>query len=69
MKIPEIDYMLAPGKVLEYKFVKTFDEAKTYPFFILHTSGSMGLPKPIVFTHGWVTCLDAQDDLPVYRWI
>jgi hypothetical protein len=58
IEVPELDYMLAPGKVREYKFTKTD------PFFILHTSGSTGLPKPIVLTHGWVTCLDAQNNLP-----
>ncbi|TRX88461.1 hypothetical protein FHL15_010651 [Xylaria flabelliformis] len=37
-----------------YPYTKTFPEAKSEPFVVLHTSGSTGLPKPIVQTHGTV---------------
>ncbi|KAI9046454.1 hypothetical protein LZ554_009203 [Drepanopeziza brunnea f. sp. 'monogermtubi'] len=62
--VPEIDQLLAEGEVKEYPFTKTFDEARLDPFCILHTSGSTGLPKPIVLRHGWATVLDAQGGSP-----
>ncbi|KAI1147213.1 hypothetical protein F4825DRAFT_471765 [Nemania diffusa] len=40
-----------------YPYTKTFSEAKGEPFVILHTSGSTGLPKPIIQTHGTVSAL------------
>ncbi|KAI1212601.1 putative NRPS-like enzyme [Annulohypoxylon truncatum] len=30
---------------------KTFDQARWDPLFIIHTSGSTGLPKPMIWTH------------------
>ncbi|KAI0883762.1 putative NRPS-like enzyme [Annulohypoxylon maeteangense] len=34
---------------------KTFDQTRWDPFFIVHTSGSTGLPKPLIWTHESVT--------------
>jgi acyl-coenzyme A synthetase/AMP-(fatty) acid ligase len=34
--------------VKPYPYTKTFSEAKDEPFLVLHTSGSTGLPKPIM---------------------
>ncbi|KAI0547682.1 hypothetical protein F4679DRAFT_553684 [Xylaria curta] len=46
-------YGNAEGK--PYPYTKTFQEAKSEPFVVLHTSGSTGLPKPITQTHGTVS--------------
>lgn len=35
----------------EYAYKKSFDEARKDPLVVLHTSGTTGLPKPIVWTH------------------
>jgi hypothetical protein len=37
IEVPEVSEMLVEGKVREYKFSKTFDEAKNDPFLILHS--------------------------------
>jgi len=58
--VPDLSEMLAPGDDPHYDFNKTFEQAKKDPFVILHTSGSTGLPKPIVLTHGWFSTLDSQ---------
>ncbi|KAI8945650.1 hypothetical protein F4801DRAFT_114075 [Xylaria longipes] len=42
-----------------YPYTKTFSEAKAEPFVVLHTSGSTGLPKPIIQTHGTVSAVSA----------
>ena len=36
-----------------YEFKKTFDEAKNEPLIVLHTSGTTGFPKPVIWTHDW----------------
>ena len=43
-----------------YEYNKTFEEAAHDPFIIVHTSGSTGLPKPIILYHGGVATLDCQ---------
>ncbi|KAI0436821.1 hypothetical protein F4803DRAFT_566532 [Xylaria telfairii] len=42
-----------------YPYKKTLSEAKDEPFVVLHTSGSTGLPKSVIQTHGLVSMLDA----------
>ncbi|KAI0384450.1 putative NRPS-like enzyme [Hypomontagnella monticulosa] len=34
-----------------FPFDKTFEQARWDPLFIVHTSGSTGLPKPLIWTH------------------
>jgi acyl-coenzyme A synthetase/AMP-(fatty) acid ligase len=47
LKVPSIHDLLN-GKTSPYPFTKTFEEAKHEPFLVLHTSGSTGMPKPIL---------------------
>ncbi|KAI0973640.1 hypothetical protein F4678DRAFT_486821 [Xylaria arbuscula] len=46
-----------------YPYTKTFSESKAEPFVVLHTSGSTGLPKPIIQTHGTVSALSAFSNI------
>lgn len=39
----------------DYPYEKSYEEAKDEPIFILHTSGSTGIPKPLTYTHRFVT--------------
>lgn len=34
-----------------YPFRKTFEEARSEPLVVVHTSGTTSLPKPIIYTH------------------
>ena len=34
-----------------YHYHKSFAEARKEPFFVVHTSGTTGRPKPVVFSH------------------
>lgn len=34
---------------------KSFEDAKTDPIFILHTSGSTGIPKPLIYTNEFIS--------------
>ncbi|KAI1739540.1 hypothetical protein F4680DRAFT_466372 [Xylaria scruposa] len=54
-------YGNAEGK--PYPYTKTFPEAKSEPFVVLHTSGSTGLPKPIIQTHSTISVLLAFSNI------
>ena len=53
LEVPSINELLE-GKARPYPYAKTFEEAKHEPLLVLHTSGTTGLPKPLVWTHDWV---------------
>ena len=48
-----------------YPYNKTWEEAALEPLVVLHTSGSTGLPKPIVVTHKTLAAQDAFSAAPL----
>ncbi|EXJ86687.1 hypothetical protein A1O3_03640 [Capronia epimyces CBS 606.96] len=67
MALPELLELLAEAEekdVPPYPYLKTFDEARQDPFVVLHTSGSTGLPKPIIVPNGSPATVDAHHLLP-----
>lgn len=44
-----------------------FEEARWDPLVVLHTSGSTGIPKPIVCRQGMIAISDAYHDLPEWQ--
>ncbi|KAB8226591.1 hypothetical protein BDV33DRAFT_197585 [Aspergillus novoparasiticus] len=48
-----------------YPFIKTFAEAEDDVAFIIHSSGTTGMPKPVPLTHGFVATLDSVGFLPI----
>lgn len=63
--IPELEDLLwAKDEPPHYPFTKTFEEAKNDPFLVLHTSGSTGMPKPIIESHGYTTIIDTHFHIP-----
>ncbi|KAK6220575.1 putative NRPS-like protein biosynthetic cluster [Pestalotiopsis sp. IQ-011] len=50
LKVPSVAELLM-RRHDAYHFTKTFQELQHSPFVIMHTSGTTGLPKPIVWTH------------------
>lgn len=65
LEISSLQHWLEAGALVQaYPYMKTFAEAKSDPFVVLHTSGSTGMPKHIVQTHGTLAPLDAFTALP-----
>jgi acyl-CoA synthetase (AMP-forming)/AMP-acid ligase II len=49
--MPDLEYLLDDIPSEHFPYEKTFAEAKNHPIMVVHTSGSSGLPKPVVWTH------------------
>jgi acyl-coenzyme A synthetase/AMP-(fatty) acid ligase len=69
LKVPELEACLKEQTVEPVEWRKSWEEARHLPWIVVHTSGSTGLPKPIVHTHQMMTTfeatelmLDASDD-------
>jgi long-subunit acyl-CoA synthetase (AMP-forming) len=39
---------------VHFPFDKTFETARSEPLVVVHTSGTTGAPKPLIWTHDWV---------------
>ena len=52
LRVPEVEEMLL-GDHPHYPFEKTFEQSQNEPLLVLHTSGTTGHPKPILWTHAW----------------
>ena len=57
IKAPGVEELLTT-RYPPYALEKTFDEARDEPLGGLHTSGTTSLPKPIVYTHDFVACVN-----------
>ena len=58
------DEWLAQESVPHYPYEKSFEEAASDPFIVIHTSGSTGLPKPVILRHGGLATADAHHVMP-----
>ncbi|PKS13383.1 hypothetical protein jhhlp_000154 [Lomentospora prolificans] len=65
--IHSVEHWFPAEDVQPFPYSKTFDEAKWDPFVVLHTSGSTGLPKPIVCRQGMIAISDAYHTLPEWN--
>ncbi|KAH8652683.1 hypothetical protein BGZ60DRAFT_497164 [Tricladium varicosporioides] len=66
VNIPTLFEILDRGKPKrKYTITRPVDEILTDPFVILHTSGSTGLPKPIVLKYGWFCSIDNINNMPL----
>lgn len=69
LEIPSVEELLRTSYP-SYPYTKTFSEARADPLVVLHTSGTTGLPKPIIWTHdfaaSWLQWL-TLDPPPRYR--
>lgn len=50
-----------------FPYTKSYEEAKNDPFAVLHTSGSTGIPKPIVWTNAFIAVTDRYQNEPTWE--
>lgn len=62
--IPSLEDCLKSEAVETYPFHKQFSDLEQETAFIVHTSGSTNLPKPISITHGALAVADNFHHLP-----
>ncbi|KAI3320037.1 acetyl-CoA synthetase-like protein [Xylariaceae sp. AK1471] len=63
--VPDLDNLLDVNDRAEwYPYTKTYKEAAFDPYMCLHTSGTTGDPKPILFNHAIINSIYAQRLLP-----
>ncbi|KAI1152952.1 hypothetical protein F4825DRAFT_417250 [Nemania diffusa] len=58
LQVSPLQQWLPTTQVPPFPYVKSFEQAKMDPFCVLHTSGSTGLPKPIVVRTGMMAISD-----------
>ncbi len=64
--VPELADMLdgTAETAAVYPYTKTFEEARMDPCLVLHTTGSTGLPKPIVWKNANLASYEAWRTIP-----
>jgi acyl-CoA synthetase (AMP-forming)/AMP-acid ligase II len=63
--IPDLDELLDVDDRAEwYPYTKTYREGALDPYMCLHTSGTTGDPKPLLFNHAIINSIFAQRLLP-----
>ena len=61
---PEMHELLDDAQAPLFQYTKTFEQARYDPMCVVHTSGTTGRPKPVTWTMGFFSTLDAQRLLP-----
>ncbi|TVY94015.1 Non-canonical non-ribosomal peptide synthetase [Lachnellula willkommii] len=51
-QVPSLAELLDKGYP-HFPFIKTFEESRSEPLVVVHTSGTTGAPKPVIWTHDW----------------
>jgi acyl-CoA synthetase (AMP-forming)/AMP-acid ligase II len=64
--IPELQQLTTPG-VSHVPYDKPYAEAEWDPLVVLHTSGSTGIPKPVVTRQGMWMLADGYNDWPDFN--
>ncbi|KAL6399895.1 Carboxylic acid reductase [Ilyonectria robusta] len=63
LEVPSADIMIAATSP-PFPYTRTFEEGRWDPSIVFHTSGSTGLPKPVVQKQGTFAITDALRDMP-----
>lgn len=58
-QVPMTTFFL-DAKYRPFSYEKSFEEAHNEPLVVLHTSGTSGFPKPVIWTHDWAASFGLQ---------
>lgn len=65
IQIPTLDDLISLDDRAEwYPYTKTYEEVARDPYVTLHTSGTTGTPKPLIFNHEIIKSALSQNSLP-----
>ncbi|KAI0016851.1 nonribosomal peptide synthetase [Xylariomycetidae sp. FL0641] len=64
VEVGPFDAWFPEHDVTPFPYNPTFEDAEWDPLLVLHTSGSTGIPKPIVCRHGMLAIGDAYHNVP-----
>ncbi|KAK7956523.1 uncharacterized protein PG986_005745 [Apiospora aurea] len=64
LTVPELDWFMNEAPVKQYPYTKAFGEARNDPCVVLHTTGSTGLPKPVVWKNAMLSTYEAWRTIP-----
>ncbi|KAK5630099.1 hypothetical protein RRF57_005814 [Xylaria bambusicola] len=65
IQIPTLDELINIDDRAEwYPYTKTYEEVALGPYVTLHTSGTTGIPKPLIFNHEIIRSALLQNSLP-----
>lgn len=64
MTVPPLSELLDSSTIDTYPYTKSFEDARQDECLVLHTTGSTGLPKPIVWKNGMLTTYEAWRLVP-----
>ncbi|GIK05627.1 putative NRPS-like protein biosynthetic cluster [Aspergillus viridinutans] len=65
LEVPSVAEMLNDNSnVKNYDFTSTYEEMEDKPAFIIHSSGTTGMPKPVSLTHGFLGTIDYGAFMP-----
>ncbi|KAI3319856.1 putative NRPS-like enzyme [Xylariaceae sp. AK1471] len=62
--VPEMEHLLGDDPVTIYPYNKSFNQACIDPAVVLHTTGTTGLPKPIIWKVGTLSTYEAWRTIP-----
>lgn len=62
--VPELKELLDDSPVEIYPYTKTFEETKMDPCLVLHSTGSTGLPRPVIWKVGILSTYEAWRTIP-----
>ncbi|KAI0966741.1 hypothetical protein F4678DRAFT_448005 [Xylaria arbuscula] len=65
IQVPSLDDLIDLSNRAEwYPYTKTYEDSALDPYVVLHTSGTTGNPKPIIYNHAITKSLDSLKSLP-----
>lgn len=66
IEVDPVETWFPEQDVEPFPYEKTFEQAEWDPLVVLHTSGSTGIPKPVVIRQGLIAMNDIHNDLPTF---